>query len=81
MSNGLRARIVDINGVEILRITGCAQTLVLGLKQNHAQYIVNNVGRGCHNANVLSGAITDAPRNGLSTGQTEQWSYRALVCH
>jgi hypothetical protein len=37
MSNGLRARIVDVNGIEILGITGSAQTLVLSLKQNDTQ--------------------------------------------
>src|SRR6476469_5732156 len=81
MSNGLRARIVDIHRIEIAGVAGCAQPLVLGLKQNDAQNVINDVGRGGHNANVLSGAVTDAPRNSLPAGQTEQWSYRALVCH
>lgn len=61
MSNVLRTRVVNINRIEILGITGCAQPLVLRLKQNNAQDIVNNVRCGRHNANVLSGAITDAP--------------------
>ena len=61
MSNVLRARIVDINGVEIAGVTGCTQPLVLGLKQNNAQNIVDNVGRGGHNANVLARAIAYAP--------------------
>ena len=81
MSNGLCAWIVDIHRIEIAGITGCAQPLVLGLKQNHAQNIVNNVGSCGHNANVLPGAVTDAPRNSLAAGQTEQWSYRALMRH
>jgi len=81
MSNSGSARIVDINRVEIARVTGCTQSLVLGLKQNHAQNIVNNVGSCGHNANVLPGAVTDAPRNSLAAGQTEQWSYRALMRH
>jgi hypothetical protein len=81
MSNGLRARIVDIHRIEIAGIAGCAQPLVLGLKQNHAQNVINNVGRGGHNANVLSGAVTDAPRNSLPTGHAEQWSYRAMLRH
>jgi hypothetical protein len=51
------------------------------LKQNHAQNVINNVGRGGHNANVLSGAVTDAPRNSLPTGHAEQWSYRAMLRH
>ena len=74
MSNVLRARIVDINSVKIAGVTGCAQPLVLGLKQNNAQNVVDNVGRGGHNANVLSRAIADAPRNSLLAGQAEQWS-------
>lgn len=61
MSNGLRARIVDIHRIEVFGITGCTQSLVLGLQQNNSQNIVNNIGRGGHNANVLSGAVTDAP--------------------
>ena len=81
MSNMLRARVVDINGIEILGIAGCAQALVLGLQQNHAQNIVNNVGRGGNNANVLAGAVTDAPRNSLPASQTEQRSYRAMLRH
>jgi hypothetical protein len=81
MSNGLRARIVDIHGIEIAGITGCAQTLVLRLKLNNAQNIVNNVGSGGHDAHVLAGPVTDAPRNSLPARQTEQWSYRALVRH
>jgi len=81
MSNVLRARIVDVYRIEILGITGGAQTLVLGLQQNNAQNIVNNVGRGGNNANVLPGAVTDAPRNSLPASQTEQWSYRAMLRH
>ena len=81
MSNMLRARVVDINGIEILGIAGCAQSLVLGLQQNNAQNIVNNVGRGGNNANVLAGAVTNAPRNSLPASQTEQWSYRAMLRH
>lgn len=61
MSNVLRARVMDINRVEIAEITGCAQPLVLRLKQNDAQNIVNNVGCSGHNTDVLSGAVTDAP--------------------
>jgi len=61
MSNVLRARIVDIDRVEIPGIAGCAQPLVLGLKQNNAQNVVNDIGRGGHNADVLAGAIADAP--------------------
>lgn len=81
MSNMLRAGIVDINCIEILGVTGCTKALVLGLQHNHAQNIVNNVGSGGHNADVLSGTVTDAPRNSLSTGQAEQWSYRAMMRH
>jgi len=81
MSNGLRARIVDINRVKIAGVAGSAQPLILGLKQNNAQDIVNNIGRGGDNANVLASAVTDAPRNSLAAGKTEQWSYRALVRH
>ena len=61
MSNVLRARVVDIDRVEIAGITGCAQPLVLRLKQNDAQNVIDNVGRGSNDANVLSGAVTDAP--------------------
>ena len=81
MSNVLRTGVVDINRIEILRITGGAQTLVLGLQQNNAQNIVNNVGSGGHNAYVLPGAVTDAPRNSLPASQTEQWSHRAMLRH
>lgn len=75
MSNRLRARVVDINRIKIAGITGCAQPLILGLQQNNTQHVVNNIGRGSHNADVLSGAVTDAPRNSLSAGHAEQWSY------
>ena len=75
MSNVLRARIVDIYRIEIPGITGCAQALVLGLQQNNAQHVVDNVGRGGHNANVLAGTVADAPRNCLPAGHAEQWSY------
>ena len=61
MSNRLRARIMDINRIEILGITGCAQALVLGLQLNYAQDVIDNIGRGGHNANVLARAIADAP--------------------
>lgn len=61
MGNVLRARVVDINRIEIFGITGCAQPLVLGLQQNNAQNVVDNVGRSGNNANVLAGAVTDAP--------------------
>ena len=61
MCNVLRARIVDINRIEIPGITGGAQALVLGLQQNNPQNVVNNVGRGGHDANVLAGAVADAP--------------------
>ena len=81
MSNRLRAGIVDIHRIEIPGITGCAQALILSLQLNYAQNVIDNIGRGGHNANVLSGAVTDAPRNSLPTSQTEQWSYRALVRH
>src|SRR5580765_8090324 len=81
MSNMLRARIVDINRIEIFGITDCAQTLVLGLQQNNAQNIVNNVGSGGNNAYVLPGAVTDARRNSLPASQTEQWSHRAMLRH
>src|SRR5215831_20977242 len=81
MSNGLRARIVDIHRIEIAGITGCSQPLVLGLQQDHAQNVINNIGRGGHNANVLSGAVADAPRNSLSTRHAEQWPYRAMLRH
>lgn len=81
MSNMLRARIVDINRVEIAGITGCAQPLVLGLKQNNTQNVVDNIGRRGDQAHVLPRAITDAPRNSLPASQTEQGSYRALVRH
>jgi len=81
MSNVLRARIVDIYRIEIPGITGRAQTLVLGLKQNNAQHVIDNVGSGGHNANVLAGTVTDAPRNSLAAGQTEQRSYRAMLRH
>jgi hypothetical protein len=69
MGNRLRARIVDIHRIEVAGVAGCAQPLVLGLKQNHAQNIVNNVGRSGDNANVLACAVADAPRN----GPTERW--------
>ena len=75
MSNRRGAGIVDINRIKILGIAGCAQPLILGLKQNHAQNIVNNIGRGGHNADVLAGTVAYAPRNSLPSGQTEQWSY------
>ena len=81
MGDVLRAWIVDINGIEILGITGCAQTLVLGLQQNNAQNIVNNVGRGGHNANVLAGTVTDTPESSLPARQTEQWAHRAMLRH
>jgi len=81
MGNRLRARIVDIYRIEIFGVTGRAQALVLGLQQNNAQHVIDNIGRGGHNANVLSGAVTDAPRNSLPASQAEQWSYRALVRH
>ena len=61
MSNLLRARIVDIYRIEIPGITGCAQPLVPGLKQNNAQNVVNDIGRCGYNANVLARAIADAP--------------------
>ena len=77
MGHMLRARIVDIYRVKIVGITGCAQTLVLGLQENNAQNIVNNVWSGSHNAYVLAGAVTDAPRNSLPAGQTEQRSYQS----
>ena len=81
MSNVLRARVVNINRVEIAGITSCPQPLVLCLKLNNSQNVINNVGSGGHNADVLSGAVTDAPRNSLPTSQTEQWSYRAMLRH
>jgi hypothetical protein len=81
MSNRLRARVVNIHGVEIAGITGCAQPLVLRLKLNNTQNVVNNVGSSGHNAHVLAGSVADAPRNSMPASQTEQWSYRALVCH
>lgn len=61
MSNVLRARIVDIHRIEVFGIAGRSQSLILGLEQNNAQNIVNNVGRGGHNAHVLTGTVTDAP--------------------
>ena len=61
MSNVLRARVVDIDRVEIAGITGCAQPLVLRLKQNDAQNVIDNIGSGGHNTDVLAGAVTDAP--------------------
>jgi len=61
MSDRLRARVVDINRVEIAGITGCAQTLVLRLEQNNAQNVIDNIGRGGHNANILARAVADAP--------------------
>jgi len=61
MSNRLRARIVDINGVKIPGITGCAQALVLGLQQNNTQNVIDNIGSGGHNPNVLARAVADAP--------------------
>ena len=75
MSNGLRARIVDIYRIEIPGITGCAQALVLRLQHNNAQNIVNNIRRSGHDANVLTGSVTDAPANGLAAGQAEQRSH------
>jgi hypothetical protein len=75
MRNMLRARVVDIDRIEIAGIAGRAQPLILGLKQNNAQNIVNNIGRCGYQANVLSRAIAYAPRNSLAASQTEQWSY------
>ena len=71
MSNGLRARIMDIYRIEIPGIARCPQSLVLGLQQNNSQNVINDIGGGGDNADVLSGAVTDAPRNGVSPGQTE----------
>src|SRR5437868_6525240 len=81
MSNVLCARVVDINRVEVAGITGCAQALILGLQQNNAQHVVNNVGSGGHNANVLAGTVADAPRNSLPARQAEQWSHRTMLRH
>ena len=75
MSNRLRTRIMNVNRVEIPGITGCAQTLVLGLQLNNTQNVIDNIGCGGHNANVLAGAVADAPRNSVPAGQAEQWSY------
>ena len=75
MGDVLRARVVDVNRVKIAGVAGRAQTLILGLQQNNAQNVVNNVGSGGHYANVLSGAVADAPRNSLPAGKTKQWSY------
>jgi len=81
MGNRLRARIVDIDRIKIAGITSCAQALVLGLQLNNTQNVIDNIGSGGDNPNVLAGAVTDAPRNSLAACQTEQWSYRALVRH
>jgi hypothetical protein len=66
---------VYINCIEISGITGGAQALVLRHEPNDAQNIVHNVGRCSHDANVLTGTVTDAPESSLSTGQTEQRSH------
>ena len=81
MSHGRSAGVVDLYGVEIAGITGCAQTLVLSRKLNHAQNVINNIGCGRHNANVLAGTVTNAPRYGLPASQTEQCPYRAMLRH
>ena len=81
MSNVLCAGVVDIHRIEIFGITGCTQALILGLKQNDPQNVINNVRCGGHNADILSGAVADAPRNSLPTSQTEQRSYRAMLRH
>ena len=75
MGNMLRARVVDINRIEIAGIAGRAQPLVLGLEQNNAQNIVNNIGCRGYKADVLSRAIAYAPRNSLAASQTEQGSH------
>ena len=71
MSNGLRARVVDIHRIEIARITGCAQTLVLRLKLNSSQNIVNNVGSGSDNASVQANTKADGPGHSGTACQTE----------
>lgn len=75
MSNGRSSGVVDLYRIEIAGITGCAQTLVLSCKLNHAQNVINDVGGGRHDTNVLAGTVTDAPGNSLSTSQTEQRSH------
>ena len=71
MSNRLRARIMNIYRIEILGITGGAKTLVLRLKLNNSQNVINNVGSGGHNASVQANAKADAPGDRLSACQTE----------
>lgn len=71
MGDRLRARIMDIYRVEILGITGGAQTLVLRLKLNNSQNVINNVGSGGHNACIQANTKADAPGDSGTACQTE----------
>jgi hypothetical protein len=81
MSNGLRARIMDVYRIENLGITGGAQPLVLRLKLNNSQNVINNVGSGGHDASIQANAKADAPGDSLPACQTEEWSYGTLLSH
>lgn len=75
MGNRRSAGVVDLYRVEIAGITGCAESLVLSCQLDHAQNVVDNIRRSGHNANVLAGPVTDAPRYSLPTSKAEQRSY------
>ena len=61
MGNRLRARIVNIHGIEIFGVTSRTQTLVLSLQLNNTQNVIDNIGCRGNNANVLARAVADAP--------------------
>lgn len=71
MGDRLRARIMDIYRIEILGITGGAQPLVLRLKLNNSQNVINNVGSGGHNAGIHANTKADAPGDSGAACQTE----------
>jgi hypothetical protein len=62
---------MDIYRIKILGITGGAKTLVLCLKLNNSQNVVNNVGSGGYNASVQANAKADAPGDSLPACQAE----------
>ena len=71
MGDRLRARIMDIYRIEVAGIAGCAQTLVLRLKLNNSQNVINNVGSGGHNASVQANTKADAPGDSGAACQAE----------
>lgn len=71
MRNKLRARIMDIYRIESFGITGGAHTLVLRLKPNNSQNVINNVGSGGYYAGVQASTKANAPRDSGAACQAE----------